>query len=326
MKKLILSFGLLLTLSLNAAPLALATGFGFQDVLNNLQESVTEQSGEMQEGSLGEDYDPESGQGIDLPTFSGEDGEVEGANIIVTAIQKFLSFFKLIVAPVAVLAIVIMGVRMVAAGSENEEVMTKSKNFIRYALEGLMIIFVSDSLVSVFFGAEGEVFRGGEAGAQESGRQVSQLFQGIYSLVEVVIASIAVFVLVMAGMRYVAGSASEDQIGKAKKQITWALVGLFVIGIAEFVAKDVIFQNQGTSLGVDEAKTLFANITNFVAGTIGTLSFLFFFYAGYLYSLGAQNEENIAKAKKIIIGAVLGIMLALAAFAFTNTLVDLAAS
>jgi len=215
---------------------------------------------------------------------------------------------------------------MVSAGSENEEVMTKSKNYVRYALEGLIVIFVADSIIQVFFGSEGQILRGGTSGAEEYGRQASALFRGIYNLVEVVIGSIAVFVLVMAGMRYVAGSTSEDQIAKAKKQITWALVGLFVIGIAEFVAKDVIFQNQGTSLGVDQAKQLLASLTDFVAGTIGTLSFLFLFYAGYLYSLGSQNEDNVAKAKKIIIGAVIGIMLALGAFAFTSTLLDLAAS
>lgn len=323
MKKLLFTLGILITLTLSFGTSVLAAGFSVQDTLNNLQENVMEQSSEMQEDAMGDNYDPSGGQGINLINYS-EEGE--GANIIVRALQQFLSFFKLIVAPIAVMMIVVMGFRMVAAGKENEEVMTKSKNFIQYSIEGLLIIFISDSVVKVFFGSEGEVFREGTSGAQIFGRQASDFFQGVYSLVEVLIASIAVFVLVMAGMRYVAGSASDDQIAKAKKQITWASIGLFVIGIAEFVVKDVLFQDAGTKLGVDKAKELFASITNFAAGTIGTLSFLFLFYAGYLYSLGAQNEDNTAKAKKIIFGAVLGIILALAAFAITNTIVGLDAS
>ncbi len=318
-------FLLLLTLASNLlfAPAALATGFDFRDTLQNLGEDVSEQSTEVEDGEDSSDPDADPSGGIDLPTFS-EQGE--GANVIVAAIQRFLDFFKLMVTPIAVLFIIAMGVRMVAAGNENEEVLSQSKNFISYALQGLIIIFVSDSLISVFFGSEGEIFRGGETVAQEHARQSSEFFAGIYGLVEVLIGSIAVFMLVMAGMRYVAGSSSDDQIAKAKKQITWALVGLFVIGISEFAVKNVLFKDQGTTLGIEEGKQLLVQITNFIAGTMGTLAFAFLLYAGYLYTLGAQNEDNIAKAKKIIMGAVVGIILAIAAFAIVNTVVTLDAS
>lgn len=285
----------------------------FREALENLKDDVEDDSPEVEEGS----------EGVTLPTFETED---EGADIVVAAIQRFLDFFKLIVTPIAVLFIIVMGVRMVTAGKENDEVLTQSKNFISYALQGLILIFMADSLIEVFFGAEGEVLRGGDEGAREFGRQASTLFRGIYGLVEVIIASIAVFMLVMAGMRYVAGSYSDDQITKAKKQITWSLVGLFVIAVSEFAVKDILFENQGDDLGIDNAQLLFKQVTNFVAGTIGTLSFISLFYAGYLYVFGVQSEDNVAKAKKIILGAVLGIILALAAFAITSTIVELDAS
>lgn len=321
MKKLL--FLLLLATGLLAPASAYADTLDYKDILENLQEDVSEESTQVEDGEESTDPDAEPSEGVDLPTFS-EQGE--GANIIVAAIQRFLDFFKLIVTPIAVLFIVIMGIRMVTAGKDNEEVLSQSKNFISYGLQGLIIIFMADSLIDVFFGAEGDVLRGGESGAEEAGRRSAQLFQGIYGLVQLVIGSIAVFMLVMAGMRYVAGSASDDQIAKAKKQITWALVGLFVVGISEFVVKKVLFQDQGTKLGVDEAKELFVQMTNFVAGTIGTLSFAFLLYAGYLYTLGVQNEDNVAKAKKIIMGAFVGIILALAAFAIVNTVVGLDSS
>jgi len=310
------NFFLAIALSLQLAalaPAAAALGTDYHEMLEQLQEDVAEQSVDVQEDA----------EGIELPTFSDEG---EGASSIVAAIQRALDFFKLVLTPLAVLFMTIMGVRMVTASKDNEEVMTASKNYIVYALQGMILIFVADSLVSVFFGGEGEVFRNGESGAQEQAREVSQLFAGMYGLVEVLIGAVAVFMLVTAGMRYVAGSASDDQIGKAKKQITWALVGLFVIGIAEFVVKDILFKNRGTTLGVNEAKELFVNLTNFIAGTMGTLSFVFLLYAGYLYVLGSANEDNVAKSKKIMMGAAIGIVLALAAFAIVNTVVELDAS
>lgn len=300
-----------------------ANDFDYQDILENLQQDVSEESSNVEDGEDSTNPDADPSEGIDLPTFS-EQGE--GADIIVAAIQRFLDFFKLIATPITVLFIVIMGVRMVSAGKDNEEVWGQSKNFISYAMQGLIVIFMADSLISVFFGSEGEVLRNGESGAQEFGRRSTTLFQGIYQLIQVVISSIAVFMLVMAGMRYVAGSASDDQIAKAKNQITWALVGLFVVGISEFVVKEVLFQNQGKKLGIEEAKLLFVQLTNFLSGTIGTLSFIFMIYAGYLYVFGFQNEDNVGKAKKILEGAVVGIVLALAAFAIVNTVVELDAS
>lgn len=309
MKKIL--FLIAVALQFSQHPVAMATSFDFGETLRDFQESVTEESVNV---------DPNA-EGVTLPDF--QDDTTEGAGVIVATIKRFLDFFKLIVAPIAVLVTVVMGFRMVTAGRENEEVATHAKNYIRYALEGLLVIFIADSLVNVIFGAQGEVFRGGEAGAQEFASRTNTLLTGIYGLVETVIGAISVFVLVTAGLRYVGGSYDDDQIAKAKKQIQWALVGLFIIGIAEFVVKDVLFPEQGTTLGIDEAKELLADLTNFVAGAISTISFASLLYAGYLYLFGVQNEDNVAKAKKIIMWSLGGIVIALAAFAITSTVVTL---
>lgn len=305
---------LILALNLTTIPVASAVSFDFRDTFSDFQEGVEEQSGTLEDGT----------EAIVLPTYQ-EDQVTKNTGVegIVNTVQNLLDLFKLLVTPLAILFIVIMGVRMIVAGSNNEEVMTQSKNFIRYAVEGLIMIFVADAVVNVFFGAEGEIFRAGESGAQEFGRKTAELFRGVYSLVQVLISFIAVFVLITAGMRYIGGSYSDDQIASAKKQITWALVGLFVIAISEFVVKDIIFRDAGTSFGLDSANQLFAQVTNFAAGTIGTLSFAFMLYAGYLYVTARENEEAVAKAKKIILGALLGILLAAAAFALTSTIIDL---
>ncbi len=314
MKKLLLSIVFALTLLTPTLATVEAASMDFEDILDDFQEDVANESQDVQDGA----------EGVTLPTFS--DDDEEGADVIVNTVQRFLDFFKLIVTPIAVLVTVVMGARMVSAGQDNEEVAGHAKNYITYALEGLIVIFVADSAVDVLFGAEGEIFRGGEAGAQEFATRSSNLLKGLYTLVETLIASIAVFILVMAGMRYVAGSASDDEIGKAKNQIKWALVGLFVIGVAEFVVKDILFNNQGQKLGIESAKELFVDLTNFISGTLGTLAFVMLLYAGFLYLTASQNEDNTGKAKKIIFAALIGIVIAISAFAITNTFVELDAS
>jgi hypothetical protein len=132
--------------------------------------------------------------------------------------------------------------------------------------------------------------------------------------------------LVSAGMRYIGASFSEDQTAAAKRQIQWALGGLFIIAISEYLAREILFQDQGRRLGINQAEALFAQVTNFIAGTMGTLSFVFLLYAGFLYVTARDNEDSVAKAKKIIMGAFIGLLLAAAAFALTTTLVELDAS
>ncbi|MBU0981174.1 pilin [Patescibacteria group bacterium] len=297
-----------------------ATSFDYKDTLKQFSEDI-----ETISEDLSDQTETDTDGVISLPTFQADD-EQEGASTIALAIQRFMNFFKLLVAPLAILAIVIAGVKLVTAGRDSEEAATKAKNFIRYAAEGLIIIIIADQIINVIFGPTGEIFRGGQAGAEEYGRKTAQLMEGIYSLIQVIIGSVAIFMIVIAGMRYVAGSASDEQIATAKKQITWALIGLFVVGVSEFVAKDILFQQQGTKIGFDQAKQLFAQVTNFAAGTIGTLSFAFMLYAGYLYVTAQGDEDQVAKAKKIIFGAIIGILLAGSAYAITSTIVQLDAS
>lgn len=324
-KKILLTLSIMMTLALASPALAevtTSTSSGedtdFKSIFETFTDGVEETSQDLEA----------DGEGITLPTFADDEfsNENTGEQNIVNAISRALDFLKLLLAPLAVFFMVIAGVKLLSGGRENEEAITAAKNYVRYSLEGLLFVFIADAIVGAFFGADGAIFRGGESGAQQAAENAASLFQGIYSLIQVVIGSVAVFVLVLAGMRYIGGSYNDEQISTAKRQITWSLVGLFIVGISEFVAKGILFPDQGSTLGITNAEQLFAQVTNFIGGTIGTLSFVFMLYAGYLYVTARDNEEQVSKAKKIIVGALLGIILASAAFALTNTFVNLDAT
>jgi hypothetical protein len=48
-----------------------------------------------------------------------------------------------------------------------------------------------------------------------------------------------------------------------------------------------------------------------------------YIYGGYLYVTAFGNEESTGKAKKVFIGATIGLLLAMAAFGIVNTTVKL---
>lgn len=61
-------------------------------------------------------------------------------------------------------------------------------------------------------------------------------------------------------------------------------------------------------------------IVNFFLTFLGLLAVVMVIYGGFLYVSSAGNEENVKKAKQILIYAVIGIILIVASFAIVNTL------
>lgn len=65
-------------------------------------------------------------------------------------------------------------------------------------------------------------------------------------------------------------------------------------------------------------------IINFFLGFLGLLAVIMVIYGGFLYVSSAGNEENVNKAKKILLYAVLGIIVIIVSFALINTILGAA--
>ena len=73
-------------------------------------------------------------------------------------------------------------------------------------------------------------------------------------------------------------------------------------------------------------RQLFLNIVNWFLLFLGLVATGFLIYGGFLYVTSAGNDENINKAKKIIIYAAIGILVIVLAAVLVNALVDIVAS
>lgn len=252
----------------------------------------------------------------------GEAAVDEGAAEITSAIYFVVDFVKYLLASIAVLMLVVSGVRLVVGGEEEE--MIKNKNGIMYSIAGLIIVILADVIVKkVFFGEYGEAFEtvsDAKLFAEEGAAQI----KGIYNFVEIFVASIAVLSIIYSGIRILASGGEEEVITKHKTHIFYAIGGLVLIGLAEFAVKEVIFPKQGESIPrADQAKLLIKNITNMLAALIGMIAVLMYIYGGYLYVIAGTEEENINKAKKVLINATVGILIAGGSYGIVNTLIRL---
>lgn len=245
-----------------------------------------------------------------------------GVRTISSIIFYILDFVKYLVGGIVVFFIVIGAIQIIVQGGDVEEIYKKQKNNILWSVVGLFLIMISDGVIkNVFYGERGE-FLQDEASAKLFAQQGANTLRGIYTTAEVIVGAVAVLFIIFHAVRMIAVSQTEDEVGKSRKAIAYAAVGLAVIGISELVVKGILFKDQGSTLGVGEFQLLFIGITNFIASFIGILSLIMFIYAGITMVFNAGNEDAVGKAKNIMTNTIIGILLALAAFAFTNTLIQ----
>lgn len=243
-----------------------------------------------------------------------------GVATITSPIYYALDFFRYLISTIAFIYVIISAIKLTS--TSNEEEATKVKNGLVFGIIGFVLIQLADVAVKkAFFGEQGEAFQDVATAKLYAAETTTQL-RGIIGFFEIFLGSVAVLVLVIRGFMLITSAGNEEAMGKAKKHVIYALAGLVVVGLSEVVVRGFIFPANGTALpDVNQGKHLIVSITNFLVGFVAIGAFLMLFYGGYSYVVSGGNEETKEKVKKIIFGAVMALILSMAAFAAINTLV-----
>ncbi len=271
-------------------------------------------------GGTGEDtgLNPfEIGQHPDAPP----DYEKPGVGAISSPLYFTLDLVKLLMSGVAILVIILMVVRLVINGTEEE--FTRAKTGLIMGIVGFILIQISDVAVkNIFFGEYGEAFENIPS-AKEFAKEGSLQLGGLIGLIHAFIASISVLIIIVRGMFLLNGMGNEEELTKAKNQIIYAAIGIILVGLSEVIVKGFIFPDNGQSLpDVNTGKNIIKSITNYLSGFIAILSFASLFYAGYRYVVSAGNDESTALVKRIFISATIALLLSVSAFAIINTFIQ----
>ncbi len=109
-----------------------------------------------------------------------------------------------------------------------------------------------------------------------------------------------------------------------KKIIPSALaLGLLFVPMAA-LAQVNINQNFGTTFGIGTAdlQATVIKIIQFVLGLLGLIAVIMILWGGFMWLTAGGNEERVAKAKKIISAAVIGLIVVLLAWAIVIFVVN----
>jgi hypothetical protein len=253
---------------------------------------------------------------------------------------------RFILGAVAIAFIVYAGFRMVTAWG-NEEVYTKQRMTILYAIVGLAVVGLSGEFARIFAVScppEGTQIAGQtQAGCTQGGFlkdpnaiiRSSTLFNQqtklIITFIKYFLGGVAVLMMVRSGLRMVTMGSQEEKMAQDKKNLLYGGLGLLIVVIADTVVNQVFYKidmtqypsTSGAAPGIDAARGVqeIVGVTNFIVSIVGPIAVLMLLAGGIMYISAAGKEETMNKAKRLIVVALVGILIIYGAFAIVSTFI-----
>jgi hypothetical protein len=138
----------------------------------------------------------------------------------------------------------------------------------------------------------------------------------IYLWLQGIAVSLALLAIVVGGIMYILSLGDEARAGRAKRIVLYAVIGLIIIGIIILILQticQVLNIQTSACLNLNPPATLpqiISNIGDFLLGLVVFLAFAAVVAGGVMYIMALGDESRVARAKRIILGAVIGIMIA----------------
>lgn len=81
---------------------------------------------------------------------------------------------------------------------------------------------------------------GGGGCGEQGGEQINSTLETVINIMSVVVGIISVIMIIIAGFRYVTSNGDSASVSGAKNTIIYAIVGLIIVALAQFIVKFVL--------------------------------------------------------------------------------------
>ena len=238
---------------------------------------------------------------------------------------SILTIIKYIFSWIIIIFMVYAWIQMIISMWNNEENLEKSKKQLYYTIIWLIFINIPWTLYNAFNTNKWQIdwWINGTFSNPWVDENIlinidtfnQTLNWWIIKFIEISIASIAVFMIILAWIRMIWSRWNEEQIKESKEKIIWSIVWLIFVWFIE-IWKKVIY-----SWKISDGINLFQTIQNIALFIAWPTAILFLTIAWYYYITSAWDEEKIKKAKNIIISVIIGTIILLASYTFLNDLI-----
>jgi len=219
-----------------------------------------------------------------------------GDAVVVTTL---LSGAQIVFGSVLIAMLVFYGIRLIM-GSDNDSTITETYHSYAYAVIGTILAGGALMFANTF----------ATKGTLINAAPTNVVLNGVITAFRAILYSAVIFNIFYQGFRLVS-SQDESQTDKAKKQFIYGLVGAAIVLLAGPLVTGFAFKDSSV------AGTQAVGIANFMGAILGALAVIAMFVSG-LYLVFAVNEQNSDKAKKVLSGAVIVLIITIMSLALIN--------
>lgn len=150
----------------------------------------------------------------------------------------------------------------------------------------------------------------------------------IAEIMLVAVSYLSVFYMVYGGI-LIASSAGSDRRAQGQKAVLQAGVGL-IIGLSAIAIINTLFIAAGSGgqgfnplqAGGDASQQVVSRMLNLMYWLAGVISVVVIIVSGIMYASSSGDSAKVAKAKTALLSAVIGLVVAIAAFAITGLIIN----
>jgi hypothetical protein len=237
-------------------------------------------------------------------------------------VQAVAVVMRNIIGALAIIWIIISGIHMAMAGGD-ENTITEQKRSIIYAVIGLVIILLIERMIDILYGPAGayEV-----ALRTETATRFSAEIYGIINFIKAIIGTVAIFMIVISGLKTVTAAGEEEQITKQRRAIIWIAIGFILLIINKVIVEQIFiiptqYQDTISASNVTTIINTIGRVIQFILGFVGLIAFGALIYGAGTMIVNYGNEEMVQKSKKIIKNAIIGIIVIISAYTIVATLI-----
>lgn len=242
---------------------------------------------------------------------------------------SILKTIKYIISWVLVIFMVYTWIQMIMSMWTNEDDLTKSKTQLRYTLMWFIFINIPFQIYNMFLSDKRSIdWSIHWTFSSELSWQEENIFINTYSFdltmnswivsfIEVAIFSVAVFMIIMAGLKIITSMWKDEDMTEAKNKIAWSIGWLVFIWFIES------WQTFVYSGNISDWAIIFKTLEEIALFFAWPIAIFFLTLAWYYYITANWEEEKIKKAKNIIINTLIATVILLASYAFLKDLITL---
>lgn len=244
---------------------------------------------------------------------------------------RILTIVKRILMGLLVIFMVYTGAMMIMSMWSDEEKLSASKRQIWYALVALVFVnipgtlyesFYKDGTTTVWNNVSIDNFE--DASTETTWNLFfdflvfgNTLNNQIIMFMEVLIFIAAVFMLTVAGIQVLTSRGREEKMKEAKNKILYTILALIFVWIIE-AWKQLAF-----GWVISDGVSLFASLANLALFFAAPVAIFFLSLAAYYLITANGDEEQLKKAKSIVVNTILATLILLAAYTFLLELATL---